>query len=56
LQAKQSSGSRIEVLSDAAASVSPLREVPHRYESGKKAIQAHLWALQADVTGLPDEK
>ena len=55
LQAKQRSGNRIEVLADAAASVSPLREVPHRYDSGKMAIQALLRAMQADMTGLPDE-
>jgi hypothetical protein len=46
IQAKQRGGSRVEVLSDAAASVSPLGSVPHRYQSGKLAIQALLQAIQ----------
>ena len=46
LQAKQRGGSRIEVLADAAASASPLNRIPHRYQSGKLAIQALLQALQ----------
>ena len=46
LQAKQRGGSKIEVLADAAASVSPLSRVPHRYLSGKIAIQALLQAIQ----------
>jgi len=47
LQAKQRGGSRVEVLADAAASVSPLSSVPHRYESGKMAIQALLQAINS---------
>ena len=45
-QAKQRGGERAAVLADAAASVSPLSKVPHRYESGKLAIQALLEAMQ----------
>jgi len=45
LQAKQRGGSRVDVLADAATSVSPLSIVPHRYESGKMAIQALLQAI-----------
>jgi hypothetical protein len=45
-QAKQHGGERAAVLADAAASVSPLSKVPHRYESGKLAIQALLQAMQ----------
>jgi hypothetical protein len=45
-QAKQRGGERAAVLADAAASVSPLSKVPHRYESGKLAIQALLQAMQ----------
>jgi len=55
LQAKQRGGSRPQVLADAAASVSPLRESPHRYLSGKIAIEALLQAMQPDLTGLPGE-
>jgi hypothetical protein len=68
LQAKQRGGSRIEVLSDAAASVSPLRDTPHRYVSGKLSgccrPQAHdvqqAWALMiklctADRNGAGSE-
>lgn len=47
LQAKQRGGSRSEILADAAASVSPLSRSPHRYQSGKLAIQALLRAMQA---------
>lgn len=46
LQAKQRNSSRVEVLSDAAVSVSPLSRVPHRYQSGKLAFQALLQAMQ----------
>jgi hypothetical protein len=46
LQAKQRGGSRIEMLADAAASVSPLSRTPYRYQSGKLAIQALLEAMQ----------
>ncbi len=46
LQAKQRGGGRSQVLADAATSVSPLRQVPHRYASGKLAIQALLEAMQ----------
>ena len=45
-EAKQRGGERAAVLADAAASVSPLSKVPHRYESGKQAIQALLQAMQ----------
>ena len=45
-QAKQRGGRRAAVLADAAASVSPLSKIPHRYESGKLAIQALLEAMQ----------
>lgn len=47
LAAKGRGGSRVAVLADAAASVTPLREVPHRYESGKIAIQAFLESMAA---------
>ena len=53
MQAKQRGGSRIEILADAAASVSPLSKTPHRYLSGKRAIQALLTAMQSTSTGLP---
>lgn len=46
IQAKQRGGSRAEVLADAAASASPLSQSPHRYASGKLAIQAFLQAMQ----------
>jgi hypothetical protein len=46
LQAKQRGGSRLEVLADAAVSVSPLGSVPHRYQSGKLAVQAFLEAMK----------
>ena len=46
LQAKQRGGSRVEVIADAAVSVSPLSRTPHRYQSGKLAIQALLEAMQ----------
>ncbi|OGO37270.1 MAG: hypothetical protein A2W35_00300 [Chloroflexi bacterium RBG_16_57_11] len=52
IQAKQRGGSRIEILADAAASVSPLSKTPHRYLSGKLAIQALLTAMQGTSTGL----
>ncbi len=45
-QARQRGGERAAVLADAAASVSPLSKVPHRYQSGKLAIQALLQAMQ----------
>jgi hypothetical protein len=45
-QAKQRGGERAAVLADAAAAVSPLSKVPHRYESGKLAIRALLEAMQ----------
>jgi len=48
-QARQRGGERAAVLADAAASVSPLSKVPHRYESGKLAIQALLQAMQRDA-------
>lgn len=45
-EARQRGGERAAVLADAAASVSPLSRVPHRYQSGKLAIQALLQAMQ----------
>jgi hypothetical protein len=48
-QARQRGGERAAVLADTAASVSPLSKVPHRYESGKLAIQALLQAMQHDT-------
>jgi hypothetical protein len=53
MQAKQRGGSRVEILADAAASVSPLSKSPQRYASGKLAIQALLTAMQGASTGLP---
>lgn len=47
LQARQRGGSRIDVLADAAASVSPLNQVPHRYESARIALAALLRAIQS---------
>lgn len=47
MQAKQRGGSRSEILADAAASVSPLSQIPHRQQSGKLAIQALLDAMRA---------
>ena len=54
MQAKKRGGSRTEILADAAVSVTPLRAVPHRYESGKIAIQALVQAMQSVGTDLPD--
>ncbi len=45
MQAKQRGGSRAEVIADAAVSVSPLSQVPHRGQSGKAAILALLQAM-----------
>lgn len=45
MQAKQRGGTRLEVLADAAASASPLSNVPHRYQSGKVALLALLQAM-----------
>jgi len=53
VQARQRGGSRVEVLADAAAAVSPLSQTPHRYASGKLAIQALLTAMQATFSGPP---
>lgn len=47
LQAKTRSRSRLEVIADAAASVSPLSKVAHRFISGKLAILTLLRALSA---------
>jgi hypothetical protein len=52
LQAKSRGGSRTEILADAAVSVSPLRDVPHRTQSGKIAVQSLLEAMQSE-SGLP---
>jgi hypothetical protein len=52
MQAKQRAGNpagganRAQLLADAAASVSPLSSVPHRYQSGVLAIQALLEAMR----------
>jgi hypothetical protein len=43
--AKGRNPTRSEVIADAAASVSPLKKTPHRYESGKAAILALLRAM-----------
>jgi hypothetical protein len=51
-QARQRGGNKIEVLADAAVSVSPLSKVPHRCLSGKIAIQAFLQAMQVGAIGL----
>lgn len=53
LQAKQRGGNRVEILADTAASISPLSSTPHRYESGKIAIQALLRAMQDQAASLP---
>lgn len=45
LQAKQRGGSRLEILADAAASASPLSQLPYRYQSGKLALHALLQAM-----------
>lgn len=45
MQAKQRGGSRAQVIADAAASASPLSNVPHRYQSGKLAIETLLEAM-----------
>jgi hypothetical protein len=50
--AKGRGGSRIDVIADAAASVSPLGKVPYRLESGKLAISALLRALESGADGL----
>lgn len=54
VQARQRGGSRVEVLADAAASISPLSKAPHRYASGKLAIQALLTAMQGSFSGPPN--
>lgn len=46
LQAQQRHQNRLDVLADAAASSSPLGQVPHRCHSGTVAIRALLQALQ----------
>lgn len=48
LQAKQRRATRAQVLADAAASVSPLSRVPHRYQSARLAIEALLNAIQTE--------
>lgn len=47
MQAKSRGGSRNEVIADAAASASPLRSRPHRYQSGKLVIAALLEAVRS---------
>jgi len=46
MQAKQRGGGRAQVIADAAASASPLSNVPHRYQSGKLVIETLLEAMQ----------
>jgi hypothetical protein len=53
MQAKRRGGSRLEVISEAAVSASPLSQVPHRYLSGKLAISA---LLEAMVAGAPKDQ
>jgi hypothetical protein len=53
MQAKRRGGSRLEVLSEAAVSASPLNQVPHRAVSGKLAILALLQAMSA---GAPKDQ
>jgi hypothetical protein len=50
MQAKRRGGSRLEVISEAAVSASPLSQVPHRYLSGKLAISALLEAMVAGAS------
>lgn len=45
LQAKSRNSTRIEVIADAAATVSPLNQVPHRYASARLAILTFLRSL-----------
>jgi hypothetical protein len=52
MQAKQHGGDRTTILADAAASVSPLREVPYRYESAKLAIRTLLLAMLPEIDDL----
>jgi hypothetical protein len=47
LQAKQRGGSKVQVIADAAAGISPLSSVPHRYQSARLAIEAFLNAIVA---------
>ncbi|MFM8319313.1 MAG: hypothetical protein ACKOC5_00235 [Chloroflexota bacterium] len=47
LQARQRGGDRVDTLADAAATVSPLSQAPHRYQSARLAIAALLRAIQA---------
>jgi mevalonate kinase len=44
MQAKQRGGSKAEVIAEAAASVSPLSQLPYRRESARLAVQAMLEA------------
>jgi hypothetical protein len=53
IQARQRGGNRVEILADAAASVSPLSKTPYRYASGKLAIQALLTAMGQVSSGPP---
>lgn len=48
MQAKGHGGSRAEVIAEAAAAASPLKDVPHRRMSGKAAILALLEALASN--------
>lgn len=45
LQAKQRSGSRAEILADAAVSVTPLSNIPHRFQSGRIVLESLLIAI-----------
>jgi hypothetical protein len=49
MQAKSRGGSRLDVLSDAAAAASPLSRVPHRLQSSKIAFRALLQAFSANL-------
>jgi hypothetical protein len=51
LQAKQRGGSKAQVIADAAAGVSPLSSVPHRYQSARLAIEALLNAIVSTSSG-----
>jgi hypothetical protein len=47
MQAKARGGSKAEIIANAAVSVSPLDNVPHRAESGVLVIQTLLEAIQS---------
>jgi hypothetical protein len=45
MQALRRNSGRVEVIADAAATVSPLNQVPHRYSSGKLVIRTLLQTM-----------